>query len=128
MPLVRIDLAQGTSLEYRKSIAEGVHRAMVEALAVPEEDRFQVVTEHPPGGIIFSKSYLGVPHSDKIVLVQITLSTGRKPQQKRRFFKRVVELLSASSGVAPKDVIINLVEVAWENWSFGNGDAHYMDA
>jgi len=128
MPLVRIDLAQGTSLEYRKSIAEGVHRAMVEALAVPEEDRFQVVTEHPPGGIIFSKSYLGVPHSDKIVLVQITLSTGRKPQQKRRFFKRVVELLSASSGVAPQDVIINLVEVGWENWSFGNGDAHYMDA
>jgi 4-oxalocrotonate tautomerase len=128
MPLVRIDLTQGASLEYRKSIAEGVHRAMVEALAVPEEDRFQVVTEHPPGELIFSKSYLGIQHSDKIVLVQITLSTGRKPQQKRKFFKRVVELLAASPGVAPQDVIINLVEVAWENWSFGNGDAHYMDA
>jgi 4-oxalocrotonate tautomerase len=128
MPLVRIDLAQGTSPECRKSIAEGVHRAMVESLAVPEEDRFQVVTEHPPGGIIFSKSYLGVPHPDKIVLVQITLSAGRKPQQKRKFFKRVVELLAASPGVAPHDVIINLVEVAWENWSFGNGEAHYMDA
>jgi 4-oxalocrotonate tautomerase len=128
MPLVRIDLAQGTSLEYRKSIAEGVHRAMVESLAVPEEDRFQVVTEHSPGELIFSKSYLGVSHSDKIVLVQITLSAGRKPQQKRKFFKRVVELLAASPGVAPQDVIINLVEVAWENWSFGNGDAHYMDA
>jgi 4-oxalocrotonate tautomerase len=56
------------------------------------------------------------------------LSAGRKPQQKRKFFKRVVELLAASPGVAPHDVIINLVEVAWENWSFGNGEAHYMDA
>jgi 4-oxalocrotonate tautomerase len=88
----------------------------------------QVVTEHPPGELIFSKSYLGVPHSDKVVLVQITLSVGRKPQQKRKFFKRIVELLAASPGVAPQDVIINLVEVAWENWSFGNGEAHYMDA
>jgi len=25
-------------------------------------------------------------------------------------------------------VVINLVEVAWENWSFGNGEAPYMDA
>jgi 4-oxalocrotonate tautomerase len=128
MPLVRIDLAQGTSLEYRKGISEGVHRAMVESLAVPEQDRFQVVTAHPPGELIFSKSYLGVPHSGKIVLVQITLSTGRRPQQKRKLFKRIVELLAASPGVAPQDVIVNLVEVAWENWSFGNGEAHYMDA
>ena len=128
MPLVRIDFTHGTSPEYRKSIADGVHRAMVESLTVPEEDRFQVVTEHPPGELIFSKSYLGVPHADKIILVQITLSAGRKPQQKRKFFKRVVELLAASPGVAPQEVIINLVEVAWENWSFGNGEAHYMDA
>jgi hypothetical protein len=24
--------------------------------------------------------------------------------------------------------VINLVEVAWENWSFGNGEAPYMDS
>jgi 4-oxalocrotonate tautomerase len=128
MPLVRIDLAQGTSLEYRKSISDGVHRAMVEALAVPEDDRFQVVTEHPPGEMVFSRNYLGIAHSDKIVFVQITMSTGRRPQQKRKLYKRIVELLGASPGVPAQDVIINLVEVVWENWSFGNGEAHYMDA
>lgn len=127
MPLVRIDLAQGTSLEYRKSISDGVHQAMVEALAVPEGDRFQVVTEHPPGELIFSRNYLGISHSDKIVFVQITMSTGRRPQQKRKLYKRIVELLAASPGVPPQDVIINLVEVVWENWSFGNGEAPYMD-
>jgi 4-oxalocrotonate tautomerase len=128
MPLVRIDLVQGTTPDYRKSIGDGVHQAMVEALAVPVDDRFQVITEHPPGGLIFNRNYLGISHSDRIVFVQITLSTGRKPQQKRKLFKRIAELLAGSPGVPPEDVIINLVEVSWENWSFGKGEAHYMDA
>jgi len=127
MPLVRIDLCQGTSSEYRKSIAEGVHQAMVESLAIPPDDQFQVITEHPPEGMNFNSNYLGVPHSEKIVFVQITMSAGRKPQQKRKLFKRMAELLEASPGLQPQDLIINLVEVAWENWSFGNGEAHYMD-
>lgn len=128
MPLVRIDLCQGTSPEYRKSISEGVHQAMIEAMAIPPDDEFQVIIEHPPGGMVFSRNYLDVPHSERIVFVQITMSTGRKPQQKRKLFKRMAELLAASPGLNPQDLIINLVEVSWENWSFGNGDAHYMGA
>jgi 4-oxalocrotonate tautomerase len=127
MPLVRISVQQGTAPEYRKALSEGVHRAMVEAMQVPAEDRFQVITEHPPGGIVYSPSYLGIEHSDRIVFVQVTLSTGRKPPQKRAFFRRLKEILAESPGVPPKDLIINLVEVAWENWSFGNGEAQYMD-
>jgi 4-oxalocrotonate tautomerase len=124
MPLVRIDLLQGTSPEYRKSIGDGVHQAMVESLAVPEGDRFQVIAEHPPDEMIASRNYLGISHSEKIVFVQITLSAGRKPQQKRKLFRRIAELLAASPGVPSQHLIINLVEVAWENWSFGNGEAH----
>jgi 4-oxalocrotonate tautomerase len=33
--------------------------------------------------------------------------------------------MSATAGVLPADVLINLVEVARENWSFGNGEAQY---
>jgi 4-oxalocrotonate tautomerase len=128
MPFVRISVRQGKSPEYRKALGDGVHRAMVEALAVPEDDHFQVITEHPPEGLIYDPRYLGVERTDNVVFIQITLSTGRKPPQKRRFYKRVAELLAQSPGVRPQDVLINLVEVAWENWSFGNGDSHYMDA
>lgn len=127
MPLVRISLRQGTTPEYRKAIADGVHRAMLEALAVPAGDRFQLITEHGSDGLIYDSSYLGVQRSDRVVFIQITLSTGRKPPQKRQFYKRVAELLSESPGLRPQDVLINLVEVAWENWSFGNGEAQYMD-
>ena len=45
MPLVRISLRQGTSPEYRKAIGDGVHRAMIEALAIPPDDHFQVISE-----------------------------------------------------------------------------------
>jgi 4-oxalocrotonate tautomerase len=128
MPLVRISLRQGTSAEYRKAIGDGVHRAMVETLAVPPEDHFQVITEHSAEGLVYDRQYLGVPRSDGVVFVQITLSTGRKPQQKRKLFRRMAELLAQSPGVRPQDLLINLVEVSWENWSFGNGEAQYMDA
>jgi 4-oxalocrotonate tautomerase len=128
MPLVRIDLRAGTPAEYRKALGDGVHRAMLEALAIPPDDRFQVITEHPTEGLIYDPKYLGVPRSDKVVFVQITLSAGRKPQQKRKLYKRMAEILAESPGLKPQDLVINLVEVVWENWSFGNGEAQYMDS
>jgi phenylpyruvate tautomerase PptA (4-oxalocrotonate tautomerase family) len=100
---------------------------MVEALAILPDDRFQTITEHPPDGLIYDPGYLGVRRSDQVIFVQITLSAGRKPQQKRKLFRRMAELLAESPGLKSQDLFINLVEVSWENWSFGNGQAHYMD-
>jgi 4-oxalocrotonate tautomerase len=128
MPFVRISLRQGKSAEYRRAIGEGVHRAMVEALAIPADDRFQVITEHPPEGLVYDPQYLGVQRTENVVFVQITLSAGRKPQQKRKLYKRMAEILTESPGLRPQDLVINLVEVSWENWSFGNGAAQYMDS
>ena len=127
MPLVRISLRQGTTAEYRRAIAEGVHSAMLEALAVPADDRFQVITEHNADGLIYDPQYLGIQRSDRVVFVQITLSAGRKPQQKRQLYKRMAAILAENPGLRPQDLLVNLVEVAWENWSFGNGEAQYMD-
>src|SRR6267154_189533 len=126
MPLVRISLREGRAPEYRKAIAEGVHQAMVEAMAVPAKDRCQVITEYKEGDLSYDADYLGVERSDKIVFVQITLSTGRKPGQKRALFKRMAELLAKSPGLRPEDLLVNLVEVSWENWSFGKGEAQYQ--
>jgi phenylpyruvate tautomerase PptA (4-oxalocrotonate tautomerase family) len=125
MPLVRISLREGKSEQYRKAVADGVHRAMVEGAAVPEQDRFQIISEHPPSGLIYDPTYLGIQRTNDIVMVQITLSTGRKLAQKRQLFKRMAEILAENPGLRPQDLMINLVEVAWENWSFGNGEAQY---
>ncbi len=128
MPLVRISLRQGAASEYLKALGDGVHQAMIEALAIPPDDRFQVITEYSPDTLIYDPQYQGVRRSDRIVFVQITMSFGRKPQQKRKLFKRMAEILKDNPGLPPQDLLINLVETSWENWSFGNGEAHYMDA
>ena len=125
MPLVRIDLLTGTSAAYRKAIADNVHAAMIDAIAIPPDDRFQVITEHAKDTVIYDPEYMGIHRSDKVVLIQITMSAGRKPGQKRALYRRIAELLAKSPGIRPEDVFVNLVEVAWENWSFGRGEAKY---
>src|SRR5579864_9477615 len=123
MPLVRIALRAGKSATYRRAIGDG----MVDTLAVPEHDRFQIITEHSADGLIYDPEYLGIDRSEGVVLVQITLSTGRKPKQKRDFFARAVDLLAQDPGLKPQDLFLNLVEVAWENWSFGDGKSQYTE-
>jgi 4-oxalocrotonate tautomerase family enzyme len=125
MPLVRISLRQGKTAGYRDKIGDGVHRAMVEAINVPAQDRFQVITEHPSDGLIYDPSYLGIRRTDDVVFIQITLNAGRTVDQKRALYRKVTELLAKEPGVRPEDVVISLVEVAKENWSFGNGLAPY---
>ena len=102
-----------------------MHAALVEAIAIPPDDRFQVITEHDGDGLIYDPHYLGIHRSDQVVLIQITMSGGRKPGQKRALFRCIAELLAKSPGVRPEDIVVNLVEVAWENWSFGLGEAQY---
>jgi 4-oxalocrotonate tautomerase len=125
MPLVRISLREGKTEEYRKAVADGVHRALVEGMDVPAQDRFQIITEHPAGGLIYDPTYLGVQRTDNVVMVQITLSAGRKLAQKRKLFQRMAEILAENPRLRPQDLIVSLLEVAWENWSFGNGEAQY---
>ncbi|HZS65167.1 MAG TPA: tautomerase family protein [Xanthobacteraceae bacterium] len=125
MPLVRISLIQGKSPEYRAAIGDAVHRAMVGTINCPPLDRFQVITEHAPGDMVYDPSYLDIARSDDVVFIQITLNAGRSVALKRALYRRITELLFEHPGIRPQDVLINLVEVAKENWSFGNGVASY---
>jgi phenylpyruvate tautomerase PptA (4-oxalocrotonate tautomerase family) len=126
MPLQRIDLLVGRSPSARKAIADAIHQSLVEAVGVPEKDRFQIIAQHERDGLLFAPEYLGVPHENP-VLVQITLNTGRTLEQKQRLYQRMAELVAAA-GVSPKDLIVSLVEVTKEGWSFGDGKAQYAPA
>ncbi len=125
MPLVRISLREGKPAAYRKAIGDAVHQAMVEAINVPPLDRFQVITEHKPDGLIYDAEYLGIRRTDEVVFIQITLNAGRALELKKALYARIVDLLKQNPGVRPEDVFINLTEVPKENWSFGNGVAQY---
>jgi 4-oxalocrotonate tautomerase len=79
MPLVRIAFRAGKSAQYRQAVANEVHRALVEAASVPELDRFQILTEHSPGDLIYDPNYLDIKRTDDIVMIQITLNQRTQP-------------------------------------------------
>jgi phenylpyruvate tautomerase PptA (4-oxalocrotonate tautomerase family) len=124
MPLVRIDLRQGKDAAYRQDVGRVIYEALV-SVGVPENDRFQVVSEHAAGNFLFDPDYLGIHRSEDLVIIQITWNEGRTVEQKQALYKAIVDGLSAARRIRPEDVVINLVEVKKENWSFGNGVAQY---
>ncbi len=126
MPIVRIDMIRGRTESQVAAIGEAVQRALVETMNVPQRDRFQVITEHAPGRLVYDSAYLGVERGDGIVVVQVTLSAGRTTAQKQAFYARAAQLIAANAGVRREDVAISLVESTREDWSFGNGVAQYV--
>ena len=125
MPFVHIDLIEGKSADYRKTIGDVIYDAMRSTIDVPENDRFQVIAEHKLENFIYDPTYLGVSRTNDCVFIQITLNTGRTIEKKRAFYKAIADGLHERLSLRREDVFINLVEVGKENWSFGNGLAQY---
>ena len=126
MPLVRIDLAAGRTTDEREEISKVIYDAMLETLNVPKDDRFQIVSEHPAENFVINPTYFGIERTADCVVIQIFLSEGRTVETKRAFYRAVADGLHRRAGLRREDVFINLVEVTKENWSFGNGEAQYV--
>jgi len=125
MPLVRISLRKGKAPDYKSAIADHVYGAMREAFNVPEADRFMLIEEYDLESFIYSPNYLGIARDDDLVVIQITASSTRTVEQKKALYAAIAERLVREPGIRPENIFINLVEVAKENWSFGNGVAQY---
>ena len=125
MPLVRISVIEGKPESYLQKAGDAVHRAMVDTIGVPSQDRFQIITEHPKSHFIYDPEYLNVRRSNELIMIQITLNQGRTVEKKKALFQRIAELLHQELKLRKEDVLVNLMEVPKENWSFGNGEAQY---
>jgi 4-oxalocrotonate tautomerase len=125
MPLARIDLPAGKPASYRRAVADVVYEAMVAILKAPKDDRFQVIAEHTRDTLLIDPTYLGIERSADALIVQLTLNEGRTVEVKQAFYKAVADGLHERAGLRREDVVINLVEVKKENWSFGDGIAQY---
>ena len=122
----RIDLCKGKDAAYRQKVGRVVYEAMV-AIGVPENDRFQVVSEHDADNFLFDPSYLGIHRTNDLVIIQITWNEGRTVEQKKQLYKAIAYGLAKSPGIRTENVFVNLVGVKKENWSFGEGEAQYAN-
>ena len=125
MPLVEIFLRKGKSPEYIRSVADSVHEALVANANVPPDDRFQIVHQMDDTAVIAHPSYGGVTRSAGLIIVKITLNAGRTVDIKKNLYGDMAKRLERSADVRPDDLMVCLVEVTKENWSFGGGRATY---
>ncbi len=122
MPLVTVTTLNGKSREFKSSVLDGVHAALV-ASGVPETDRFQRVLELGPDDFRFDARYpdAGSPRDNNFVLIEILLSVGRSVKVKKKILADIIAHLSCSPGIDPENVMVCFKETTWENWSFAGG-------
>jgi 4-oxalocrotonate tautomerase len=126
MPLVRISHVAGKPAEYRVALSQGVHQALVASFGIVSDDYFQIVTEHVAAIELIGPEYhLGLVYSAELVVIQITATEGRTIEQKKSLYAGIADRLSHNPGVRREDVIISIIDVKREDWSFGNGVAQY---
>ena len=123
MPLVRITLRKGRSPEFLNDVGHAIHDSLVAQANVPADDRFQIFDEVET--IFAHPTYGGVERSEDLLIIEITLNAGRTVEIKRALYADIARRLQQAVDVRPDDVLISLVEVTKENWSFGKGVATY---
>src|ERR1700748_1175698 len=127
MPLVEIDVLEGRAEAELDAISDAVHEAMVAVLDVPKRDRFQIITEQPPGYLRFNPNYLDIDRDEGFVLIRITLATGRTTDAKQAFYSRLAGLLAERTEMRTENLAVVMVETEREDWSFGRGQASYLE-
>ena len=126
MPLVRVELPAGKPAEYRAAVGEAIQQAMHSVFKVPLEERFYIFAEHGHGNLVIDPTYLGIDRSADATVIQVTLNEGRDADMKSRFYMTLADGLRERVGLRPEDLVVNLVEVKRENWSFGSGEAQLV--
>lgn len=125
MPFVKLYLRKGKPPEYVRSVSDCVHDALVSQANVPVDDRFHVIHELHDDHLVAHATYGGVTRSRDLVIVEITLNAGRTVDIKKALYADIAARLERAVGLRPDDVLVSLVEVTKENWSFGGGRATY---
>jgi phenylpyruvate tautomerase PptA (4-oxalocrotonate tautomerase family) len=116
LPLVKIEIIEGKSTSYKKSLMEGVHNALVKSLKIPETDRFQRLYE-------LDDEFFERPpdRSDQATIIEIVMFPGRKRDTKRDLYQNIVENLEKNPGINGYDIMIVLKEPPLENWGIKGG-------
>lgn len=110
MPLARIDIPKGRAPELRVAVGDVMYAGMTSTLEVPS-DRFQIISEHESTRLVIDAHYLGIDWSAEAGIIQVTLSEGRTADQKKAFYKAIVDGLRQRIGHRAEDVFVNLIEV-----------------
>ncbi len=121
MPFIRTALPHGIEHARKQSIVQGIHDALVEAIGMPKDELFNLVTHYREDEFFFDRSFNGIARSSELVVVEITMRRGRSDAMKRALYAAIARNLETNAAVSPKDVFIFMHENDYSDWSVGNG-------
>ena len=117
MPLIQIDLDRELFDSLGDQLSAAIHQAQIDALDIPSDDLFQVLTPHDQGELRFDRGYNGVERQ-RLLLLRITMVHMYSVATKQRLYRAIVERL-AEAGVRAEDILISVVENGFEDWYAG---------
>lgn len=120
MPFVRTAVHKDAAQDRRKAIVDGIHQALVDAIGMPADELFNLVSGYDPEDFFYDRRFNGIARSDQLVVVEITMRRGRSDAMKRDLYARTAANLEAV-GVSPRDLFIFVHENDYSDWSVGNG-------
>lgn len=113
MPMVKIEILEGKTSSYKKSVLNGVQKAIKDAVAVDEINIVQRLYEISEGSYIKPAD-----RSNNLTIIEITLYPGRSETTKKNLFDEIVKNLGEDPKIEAGDIITVLLEPPMENWSF----------
>lgn len=126
MPLIKLDLIEGRDPEQLNRLLDEFHKVFVEVFAIPEEDRFQIVTQHPSNELVAGNAGLGFERSGNLVMMQVFTQAGRTNEVKQELYQKLATAMTKVSE-DPSDLFIGYFENGPSDWSFGFGKAQYLN-
>jgi hypothetical protein len=125
MPLMKFHIYKGWIDADIERFLDAAHSAMVRTFAVPERDRYQLVTQHSRTTLVAEDTGLGFHRSQRFVLVEV-VSRPRSRDEKLSFYENLCADLQQHCGIASTDVMISFVQNTDDDWSFGLGRAQFV--
>lgn len=104
MPVIRIEVPEGTNAGVKKRIREGVKQAVLDTLA-PKETKYDYVAVREAFAVI----------GDGLPLVEVDLRPGREPARKKALVDAIAAILKTELGVDPVDLYVLFRETPAEN-------------
>jgi phenylpyruvate tautomerase PptA (4-oxalocrotonate tautomerase family) len=125
MPLIAIDVIRGHDETHLTTLLDGIHAAVVEAFAVPDTDRYQVLTQHEPSEIRASDTGLGYTRGRDLTIIHV-VSKARSEAAKQRLYALIAQNLHERLGISGDDIVVAINENTGADWSFGRGRAQFL--
>jgi phenylpyruvate tautomerase PptA (4-oxalocrotonate tautomerase family) len=121
MPLVTLTVRKPKTPEFKTTVLDAVHAALVSS-GVPATARFQRVLELDAADFRYDASYpdLTRARTNDFVLIEIVWSVGRSVKVKRKLLDELMSSLSRA-GLDPEQIMVCFKETQWENWAVGGG-------